>query len=303
MNITDYIANSYGNIGSKSKQILNELEYCNLALNMLCELYNYDFNDYDGLNGSALEIILATNGCAVIGIDSNADLHIGLPSGDAKFDDMGFPEYSEGVTISGLSLSDCVTIRNNSTMRNEVNIIKKLSYMLSRGDFAEDRLIKKCVCNPMPVAKTEQAYNAIADALKKNGELAEDVTIVKILESAEWDSDNTDKKDFDMIDLTNVSYADKFKYLSQFHEDILARYYTLFGFALHSPTKLSQTNNPEIQGRDKSSMLYVTNRLEQRKIGIGKVNKKFGTNFNIEFSDFLKATEKSIVNGGDINEI
>lgn len=299
----NFITERYSRLNGKAKEVLNEIEYSKLALNMLCELYDYDFPDYDNLNATTMELILVTNGSAVVGIDKDGELHIGLPAGETKFDDMGFPDYSEGVTISGIGLSDCITIRNNSTMSPENTLIKKMSYMLARGDFAEERLVKKSVCNPMPIAKTEQAYNAIADALKKNGELSEDVTIIKLLESQKWDDDSADKKDFDVIDLTNVSYTDKFKYLSQYHEDILARYYTLFGFALHSPTKLAQTNNPEIQGRDKSSMLYVTNRLEQRKRGIDKVNKKFGTKFNVEFSNFLKATENEITQGDDINEI
>ena len=273
----------FDDYGANSKIRHRGYNYFNQSINTATNLFSWGrLNDF--INTDILEMILITQGSAVVGKLSNGD----IACGSAKFgnlDHNGEPINLSGTTIDGKEITDCVYIRNNANACGEMSFINKFIGHNAMCDFSQEKLLQKSVCNPIPFASNEQTYRGIKEALKKS--LNSDIFVLKLPERNILDSD-IDYKDFDVLDLTNIAYADKFKYLTSYQEYVEKRFYHHFGFGLHAPTKQAQTTTIELDGRTATSEIYVSKMLECRKRAEKKLSVLLGVDVVVDYTPVLK---------------
>lgn len=253
----------YANFNPKEKENIRDNQYIRIGLNDLMQIHKYEGLSVD--TSKLLELILITKGFAVLGKNKNGEVRCGFASLSDGIDDEGRVIVTGGTTINGESLTDCCLIRNTYNCNDDYSIMEHYAYMLSKVDFAQDKLVQKSVCNPIPLARTQRAYEGIKEALKKCDN--DDIFVMKL------DEDNDRAcigeggySDYDVIEFTDVVNTDKFKYLSAFHDDLTRRAFFLYGHSTQSPTKQAQTNDSELENRSSTSRIYIQERFDIRKM-------------------------------------
>lgn len=257
--------NLYGSLDESEK---NDIRYADIKDNLLNN--RIAFIKYENLpktiKGSMIEYLLASFGIAVIGKNKKGELKVGYPLemktstiDSMPFDSNGMPKVKKGITIDGEELKDCYVLRNNYLLRSNYKFITRLANQLTKVCMSESKLVEKSICNPIPVARNEQAYNGIKTVMKK---IDESIDVIKIEDNDSWNENGLN--DYDMIDFTNISYADKFKYLTTYYNDLFARFFETFGFPLNAPTKQAQTNSDELLNKVESASCYINGMIEVR---------------------------------------
>lgn len=94
---------------------------------------------------------------------------------------------------------------------------------------------------------------------------------------------------FTVEDLTRPDFADKIQHTARLREDILRWHYTRYGQTIQGDTKLAQQSVDEVNGTVSSSLIIPLNMLKARRAFIAEVNRKFGTNIEVELAGSWKA--------------
>lgn len=281
----------FAKIPTDKKQLYRESNYNNIL--MQSAILTFDIDNMEKSTHDTLEYILYTFGLACIGRDKNKNIVVGLPNlssdkdGNHSMDSNMIPFIDGGRTLNGDEILDACIIRNNSTCYPDKLIFDRYAYQLSKTDEAENKLIQKSMCNPIPFISDRKTAEEINQALKKGGQ--ED-TQVFVTQNPNWFGENEHK--IEVIDFQNVAYAEKFKYLESYHDYLERRFYFMRGMANQSPTKLAQTTNDELENRNDTSMIYVTQELETRKHDMNIANEKLGTNFIYKFNELWTNYQK-----------
>lgn len=91
-------------------------------------------------------------------------------------------------------------------------------------------------------------------------------------------------ENFSIDDLTRPDFADKIQYTARLREDVLRWHYTRYGQVVQGDTKMAQQSVDEVNGTVSSSLTIPLNMLKMRKALVDEINRKFGTNIEVEFS-------------------
>lgn len=283
----------YAEIPNGKKQLYRESNYDNIL--MQSAIMTFDIENMDKATHDTLERILYTWGIACIGnlsTDKNK-IVVGLPNltkdkkGNHSMDSNLIPYCTDGQTLNGEKIVNACIIRNNSDCYPDKVIFDRYAYQLSKCDESEYKLIQKSMCNPIIMLSDSKLVNEINNALKKCGQEDKQAFLTQ---DNSWFEDTG--KHFEQVDFTNISYAEKFKYLESYHDYLERRFYFMRGMANQSPTKLAQTTNDELENRNDTSMIYVTQELEVRKHDMEQANKKLGTNFIYKFNELWTNYQK-----------
>lgn len=90
-------------------------------------------------------------------------------------------------------------------------------------------------------------------------------------------------KTIDMFDHPErVQYL---QYLSQFYDVVMRRHFSRRGLTIKTPTKAAQQSTDEIHGLDSVSWYYPLNKLKARQDALEEINRIFGTDIKVRFSD------------------
>lgn len=292
--------NLYGTLDESEKNDIRYVDIKDTLINNRLSFIRYR-NLVETIKGSMIEFLLTFIGIAVIGQDKNKVWKVGYPAelktkalNDLPIDSNGIPQFSKGLTINGEELTNCFVLRNNYLMKSNQKFINRLANQITRVCMSESKLVDKSICNPVPVARNEQAYNGIKTVMKK---IDASIDVIKIEDNDSWNENGLN--DYDILDFTNISYADKFKYLTTYYNDLWARYFETFGFPLNAPTKQAQTNNDELLNKVESSKAYIDGMLQVRLEDWKLINEKLG--WNVE-PYFVKDDFKSDDVSENINE-
>ena len=99
---------------------------------------------------------------------------------------------------------------------------------------------------------------------------------------------NTGSAENKFLDLVDVKEVDKLQYLNQYRENVLKRFFMEYGQGMQTTSKLAQQTTDEIHGTDAISMILPLDRLKRRKKFVEDINKLFGTNITVDFSECWK---------------
>ena len=98
------------------------------------------------------------------------------------------------------------------------------------------------------------------------------------------------------FELTDVNKIDKLPYLTQFFEDALKRFYNFYGQPMQNQNKRAQSISDEIHGQDSVSFILPTQMLKCRQALCENINRIFGTDISVDFSDLWKMEFKALEN-------
>lgn len=96
----------------------------------------------------------------------------------------------------------------------------------------------------------------------------------------------TDKDTGDQfMDLVDVKEVDKLQYLNQYRDNVVKRFFQLYGQGMQSTAKLAQQTTDELHGNDSISMILPLQKRKYRQKFADDINKLYGTNITVDFSE------------------
>lgn len=167
-------------------------------------------------------------------------------------------------------LTPCFDLYNFADLLTEIDVSTKVNVINSR-------------LHKIPVAKDEKQRLAIKTALErmKKGETD---TVVNALTLTDLATEAGVNAQLDSLSLTEVDDIQNVQYLSKLYDDIIARWWNMYGHDMQSTGKMAQQTEVELAGYESYSMITPENMLSNRVEWIEKVNEKFGTNYKYHFS-------------------
>lgn len=181
--------------------------------------------------------------------------------------------YGKDIVVGFNNLTElpCQDMKSDAEMLSEVD--KSLMYLIFWTRLAP--IIR--VCDEKERAEVLAAFKNIKEGLPVT------ITSKKILKELGLE-DN-----FTVEDLTRPDFADKIQHTARLREDILRWHYTRYGQTIQGDTKLAQQSVDEVNGTVSSSLIMPLNMLKARRAFIDEVNKKFGTNIEVELAGSWRA--------------
>ena len=79
------------------------------------------------------------------------------------------------------------------------------------------------------------------------------------------------------------------QYISKLREDVKRWHFTKYGQTINSSTKLAQETVDEVNGAVSASLIIPLSMLASRRAMIDEVNKKFGTDIQVDLSGAWRA--------------
>lgn len=274
----------YDMLKAKQKKALDNSMHLAQLTNILITMFEYK-NLPETLPSWLIETILMTQGtCGVCKI--NGELYTGTGSycGDVKnFVPTRYQITNVGVgSKEGEIGKDFAVGLNNSvfapdwyvsqtaSILTEIDVSERCNVLFSRllriprvNDSKEKKAVESCV-----KAILEGRFEAVVS----------DNVLDDIL----------NQKGDKFLDLVDIKEIDKLQYLNQYRDNIIKRFFQVYGQGLQSTAKLAQQTNDELHGNDTVSMILAVDRLNCRKKFVEDINSIFGTDISVDFSECWK---------------
>ena len=230
----------------------------------------------------------------------------------AQFASPGFPEgslivssatlgtklnlYGEGsqviaVTANGHEktfndrYNDDVVVGFNNILKTPCVDIEVDAKTLGEIDLSIMYLIHYTRIYPIFKAADEKARDKIITAFK-NMELGKPLTIIDkpLLEELGIETESIKSET-----LTNPELSRVIQYTAKLREDVKRWHFTKYGQTINSSSKLAQETVDEVNGAVSASLIIPLSMLAARRKMIEEVNRKFGTNIEVDFSGAWRA--------------
>lgn len=279
----------YENLKARQKKDFDSFNHFQMLFNVLISMFEWK-NLPETIRPDLLEKILITEGTACFG-KINGEIYTGTGSymGDIvnflpkqyQFTNVGIGHFEGEIG------KECAVCWNNS-LRYPDFILLQYANILTEIDVSErvqvlfSRLIK------IPRVRDSKEKNAIEECIrdiltgKITSFISDNIQADKLL------SNTTENPDSKFYDLTNVSDIDKLQYLNQYRDNVIKRFFQIYGQGMQNTAKLAQQSSDELHGNDAVSLILPYDRLNQRKKFCEEVNKLFGTNVSVDFSECFK---------------
>lgn len=306
-------------LGDKMKKIVRVKNYDLILLNTLIPMVKYNLpEERCDIDTDFLELYRLSEGVAGIwkmGEDKFTACHVSFA---------GEPDsYGIGkdciVSINGLEGShgnitknikdwknseEVVVIFNNSMKSPDLSL-GIFSDMLTEADTSMMSLVKDAKHTFIPVVADEKQKEALKEVMKNIDEGQHDVFVDKNILTKIFDEDKN-AKSLDLLNITDVTLADKIQYLSQAWDNILSRFYSFNGMNTQSGSKLAQQSVDEINNGSSAAMIVPDDRLEKaigdKYTGITKANAIWGWNATAELSECWRHEAEENLGDGEIED-
>lgn len=272
-------------------------------LDLITQMFEYDFRNTKTMDMWLLEQILTNIGCVGFCMIDDV-LCYGTVTLSGKITKDGIPTqatvfFFNGESYSGEIGKDIVIMWNNITHTPELKA-SQYSEMMTESDNS----IMACVYNSRPyiaiVAKSQKIIGSIKNILKqwRDGKpqvIAGEDTLQGIA--------FPEKEEVKTVNLSDPEIMDKIQYLSKLHDDVLRRGLTYYGIAINSSGKMAQLNDKEIDGYETFSKIYPNNRLFERQKAIEQMNKLFDISATVKFGlAFKNCSYEELPEDGEVEK-
>ena len=289
---------------AKQKKFLRQNDiFCNLLL-FLSSMFEYKGMSED-LNTDFIEfynILSPYASCGVFWNEAGKEV-LGYTSEGGMKDDYGIcskfnintlgPDNKQGL-IDGVNTAICW---NNKIHRSDLTKLNRYTEMYNLVETAQKCLIKYARLFPVYQVEDANIENQVRNALK-NADNGEPFTFTsKSLSKLGVDG----RPGVDVIHLGDFSAVDKIQYLSTYHNDLLRRFFSMYGMSYSQSMKQAQQSIEEIHSDNKVSWIIPNDRLNERRKFIDKYNKVFHHNASVDFSDAWKDAYNEYM-GSEVND-
>lgn len=309
----DEIINFWGKfnfLNAKQKRFLRENDIFSHLLLFLSSMFEYQ-GMADSINTDFIEFYCILNPRAAAGVfrDDNGTEILGYATEGGLMDEYGIPsefnintlgDPNKQGLVDGINTAICW---NNKLHKSDLIKLNRYTEMFNLVDTAQKCLIRYARLFPVFQVEDTNVKTQIEQALK-NADNGEPFTFTsKSLSKLGIDS----RPGVDVINLGDISAVDKIQYLSTYHNDLLRRFYSMYGMSYAQSMKQAQQSIEEIHSDAKVSWIIPNDRLNERKKFIEKYNKVFGHSATVDFSQAWKDgynefLQSSQITGGDQNE-
>ena len=188
---------------------------------------------------------------------------------------------------------------NNKTHTSDLITLRKYTELIHLCDTSQKCLMKYARLFPVFEVDNENVKQQINNAVK-NSEEGNPVTFTtKALSRIGQDGEPGVK----VINLGNVNAVDKLQYLSTYHNDLLRRFFSMYGMAYSQSTKQAQQSIEEVHSENKISWILPNDRLNERQKFTDTYRKVFRRpDASVDYSQAWLDAYNEYMEGGNINE-
>lgn len=297
-------------LNAKQKRFLRENDIFAHLLLFLSSMFEYK-GMADSINTDFIEFYCILNPRAASGVfrDDSGHEILGYATDGGLLDEYGIPakfnintlgEPNKQGLVDGINTAICW---NNKLHKSDLIKLNRYTEMFNLVDTAQKCLIRYARLFPVFQVEDTNIKTQIEQALK-NADNGEPFTFTsKSLSKLGIDS----RPGVDVINLGDITAVDKIQYLSTYHNDLLRRFYSMYGMSYAQSMKQAQQSIEEIHSDAKVSWIIPNDRLNERRKFIEKYNKVFNHQATVEFSQAWKDgydefLQSSQITGGDQNE-
>ena len=292
--------NPYDKMKPKQKKKFEESLHFNNLYNARVSMFDYG-NLPDTLKAEFIEGMFITQGTCGVGI-INGGLYTGVGGYCGNIVNFVPEEYqftNVGVgELRGKVGSDIVVGWNDATASPDWNLLQYAS-IFTEIDVSERLNVLFARLLRIPKVGDNKERKAIEDAIL---DLLEGrptaVTSPNVLSNY-----IEGKEDNKFLDLADDNKIDKLQYLNQYRDNVLKRFFTLYGQGMQNTAKLAQQTTDELHGNDGVSMILPLQMLKKRQEWIKEVNAVFGTGITVDFSEAWKVSEAEMEAADEAKEV
>lgn len=270
---------SFGNL-----KTANEV-YTSIIVNSLNQMFEYKGMPED-FNIIRFENILLSTGRATFETWNNKLVPAYVDGAGKRLPDdtyeINYTRYINGSEIFERP-SDYPVCYNTGDRQPALNILR-FADMLSEVDLSMVFNLQRSRLAPIPVAKNR----AMRDQLKNIFEAVKNGNYEAISADIDRDLLSESNQAVEMINLNDPKAIEYMNYLSELHDALTRRIYTMYGMAVQETSKHAQVNKDESNARDGVSWLIPDNMLNERKKFLKEWNKQNGTDFSVDYSELFK---------------
>lgn len=300
-----FLFNGFNFLTNKQKKFIRENQIFNNLLLFLSSMFEYE-GFADSVNTDFIEFyncMTPRGTCGIFKNDRGTEL-VGWCASGGAIDAYGVPtKYNINTlnnnhkenAIDGVNAAICY---NNKTHTGDLAQLARYTELFNLVDTSQKCLMKYARLFPVFEVDNENVKQQLETALK-NADEGEPFTYVsKGLSKIGIDG----QPNLKILQLGDVSAVDKIQYLSTYHNDLLRRFFTMYGMSYSQSMKAAQQSIEEIHSDINVSWIIPDDRLKQRKKFVDTYNKVFKHNATVRYSDaWIKAYEK-YMEGGFENE-
>lgn len=88
-----------------------------------------------------------------------------------------------------------------------------------------------------------------------------------------------------LLELTDPKYTERIQYLSKFYDDMLRRFWTIYGHPLSSGSKMAQVSTMELEGYQTYSRILPNEMLNKRKEWTDKITNILDRKCDVEYGE------------------
>ena len=290
---------------AKQKKFLRENQiFINLLL-FLSSMFEYK-GMAENINTDFIEFYLALTpraGCGVYKNNKGREI-LGYATEGGILNEYGIPEMfnintlnqnNKQGAVDGVNAAICW---NNKTHTSDMIQLSRFTELFNLVDTAQKCLIRYARLFPVFEVENQQIKNQIDEALK-NADNGEPFTYVnKGLSKIGMDGEPNMK----ILQLGDVNAVEKMQYLSTYHNDLLRRFFTMYGMNYSQSMKQAQQSIEEIHSDINVSWIIPDDRLKQRRKFIETYNEVFGHNATVDYSDAWKKAYEKYMKEGEKDE-
>lgn len=276
--------NAYTYMRAKAKKDFDNTIHWNNLYNARLSMFEYTGLP-DTILPEFLEALLVTQGTAGV-TEYKGDLYTGsggycgnvfnfIPE-EYQITVIGIPDDLRGkvgekfaVCWNNLSASPDMSIMQFASILTEIDVSERCNVIFSR--FL--RIPK--VHDSKEKMAIEQAVKAIING-NFEAVISDNISLSELI-------DGTRTEEF--LDLVDVKEIDKLQYLNQYRDNVVKRFFQIYGHGMQTTAKLAQQTVDELHGNDAVSMIIPLQMLKKRKEFCTQMNKMFGTDVSVDFSE------------------
>lgn len=283
---------SFGNL-----KTANEV-YTSIITNSLSQMFDYK-TDMSEISTIRFENLLLSTGMATLYKWKDKTVPVFVRGAGMKNPDDTY-EYYIGQYINGTDSFELPTdypiCFNTGDKQPAMNILR-FADMLSEVDLSMVFNLQRSRLAPVPIAKNRAIREQIKNILDgvKNGNYE------TICADLDHDFITGKANSIEMLNLNDPKAIEYMNYLSELHDCLTRRIYTLYGMAIQETSKHAQVNEDESNARDGVSWLIPDNMLRMRKEFIKKYNEYAGTDFSVDYNKLFKAEREIMEQRKEVN--
>jgi hypothetical protein len=289
----------YNKLKAKEKNSTRYITYFTILWNNLLEMFEWK-NLPETIPKRFLESILHAEGEVFICKEKDTENVIashGTLSGEIDCYGLGTECIATypGNSTNGKRGIDIAYGINNDTASPDM-LVYWIAHLLGEISKSEDLNVKYARLLPIPKVRDEKDKNAFDEIINKlmEGELKAFASKNILAQEMGWDSP-------EVFNISDVKDVDKLQYLSRYFDDVMKRFYNVYGQALQNQNKSAQSISDELHGMDSVSFILPLQMLNCRKALCKQMNDIFGLDVAVRFSPAWQLEYDAFINR-DLNE-